>query len=153
MVSFLEVKTKRNELLTDKLRLNVTYRCEASGEREQAFLHKHIGPLAEILVPVVYVNYRRASLVGIRTNERITIDFDLEVVTLDGERRSLWPISVIEVKQSPFSLATPVMRALAAARIRPRSISKYVVAIATTRPGERKNRLLPTLRGLERIAR
>lgn len=150
-VSFLEVKTKRNDLITDKHRLALPYEQEHLAERERAFLQDRIGAMADDLPPTLRIDYRRISLIGRAHDERVTIDVDLEAVALDGTRHSLGPVAVLEVKQPSFSLGSPIMRALAAAGQREQSLSKYIAAITLLRPEQRRNRLLPTLRALERI--
>ena len=151
-VSFLEVKTKRNEELTEKRRLALPYGCEQLDARELEFLRKHTGVLADALAATVRIEFRRVTLIGLATNERMTIDVDLETVELSGVRHSLGPIAIVEVKQSPFSVRTPAMRALYRAGQREQSLSKYIAAIATAFPAERMNRLLPDLRAVARIA-
>jgi hypothetical protein len=152
-VSFLEVKTKRNELVTDKHRLAMPFEEEHLGERELAFLRPHIGEIADDLPPLLRIDYRRITLINLDANERVTIDLELEIAALDGTRHSLGPLAVMEIKQGAFSLDSPVMRALSAAGQHQRSLSKYCAAVALLHPEERKNRLLPSLRAVERIVR
>jgi len=143
-LSFLEVKTKRNERVTDKHRLALPYGHDRLGPRELEFLRGQVGEMADGLVPAIWIGFRRISLIGLHTPERVTIDLDLDVAGLET-------ISIIEVKQSPFCVRTPVMRAMLGAGLREGSMSKYTTAIALTRPELRRNRLLPDLRNLERI--
>jgi hypothetical protein len=97
------------------------------------------------------VDFRRLSLVGLNAPERVTIDLDVVAETVDGLRWSAGDRIVIEVKQEPFCVRTPAMRAIRDAGLRPRSMSKYTVATALVRPELRRNRLLPVLRGLARM--
>jgi hypothetical protein len=150
-VSFLEVKTKRNETVTDKHRLAIPFGSVALGAAERDFLRSRVGAMVDELQPQLWINYRRISLIGLHTSERVTIDVDL---TVDGHAQvSDWfgRVGVVEVKQSPFCVRTPIMRALIGAGLRERSLSKYVVAVALSRPEQRRNRLMPDLRALERI--
>jgi hypothetical protein len=150
-ISFLEVKTRRNELVVDKQRLPIAFGQDGLGRSERAFLATQVAGLADRLRPQLWIDYRRISLIGTRTHERVTIDVELEVGGLDGVRRGLGPLAVIEVKQAPLSLHTPVMRALLASGLREGSLSKYITAVALLRPEVRRNRLLPALRAGERI--
>jgi hypothetical protein len=152
-VSYLDVKTKRNELVTDKHRLQVPYGCDTLGDVERAFLRTHVGAFADELRPELRIDFRRIGLIGLGANERVTIDVELEVRGRDDVRRSLGPIAVVEVKQSPFDARSAALRALADARVRQQSMSKYSIAVAITRPDERNNRLQPELRAVERIPR
>lgn len=152
-LSFFEIKTKRNDLVTDKHRLAVPYLHERLATAELAFARDHSGQIADALAPVARVDYSRITLVGLAHDERVTIDLDLEVASPDGPPEALVPVAVIEIKQAKLSLASPMVRRLAAAGHRERSFSKYIAAIARLRPEERKNRLLPALRAAERVAR
>ncbi len=149
-LTFLEIKTKRNEMVTDKHRLALGYGLEELGARERDFLRAHFGPDVDVLQPELVIGFRRLSLIGVATNERVTIDVDLAAVSLDGNRVSFGDLAVIEIKQSPFCVRTPVMRAVLGAGLREASMSKYTTAIAVTRPGQRHNRLLPDLRAIAR---
>jgi hypothetical protein len=152
-LSFLEVKTKRNEAVTDKQRLPVPYGNEALGLRELDFLRSHVGTMADDLQPVVAMSYRRLSLIGLTSDERVTIDLGLSAGGDTGAvvARALGHLAVIEIKQWPYCVRTPIMRAVRGAGHREMSMSKYVTAMTLMRPGLRRNRFLPALRALERI--
>lgn len=152
-LSFLEVKSKRNPQVTDKHRRALPSSVEALDEPARVFLREHVGSLAEALVPVVRVDYFRASLIGVATHERVTLDLGLTLAPPEGQGRELPPVAVLEIKQSPYCPATPVMRALTQRGLRPAPLSKYTLAISQLFPLERKNRLMPSLRGYERISR
>ncbi|MCA9554323.1 MAG: polyphosphate polymerase domain-containing protein [Myxococcales bacterium] len=149
--TFFEVKSKRNDLVTTKHRIEVPYGVERPTEAVLEFLREQLGNLACDLVPTAYVHYRRISLLGVDVNERVTIDFDLEVSTPEGDRHDFGPVAIVEVKQPCLATTTPIMRALAAEGVKRRSLSKYVAAVAVTHPAVRRNRLLPSLRAIERI--
>jgi hypothetical protein len=144
-VSFLEIKMKRGETITEKHRIEVPYGTTRLGVAERAFLRHHV-TFADQLLPRLWIEYRRISLVGVASDERVTVDFDIDALSLDGVRIRVGQIAVIEVKQSGASLHTPVMRVLAAAGLRERSLSKYTAAVAMLEPDVRMNRLLPALR-------
>jgi hypothetical protein len=143
----LEVKTRLSELETTK-----TWRAREFGDgtlsrEDQAFIGIQSGITQEVL-PQVWTGFRRLTLLGIATNERLTVDLDLRVEG-EGRERSFAAIAIVEVKQWPHDRATPVMAALRAAGRRPGWVSKYCTAIAFTRPEVRCNKLLPGLRALE----
>jgi len=152
-VSFLEVKTKRNEAVTDKHRLAIPFGTQELAADELAFLRAHVGGLAELLRPTLTIGYRRLSLISLADHERVTIDLELGTQGSGEIARRLGHLAIVEVKQSPFCVRTPMMRALHRARVRPRALSKYIVSLALLRPDLACNRLLPALRGLERIDR
>jgi hypothetical protein len=149
-LSFLEVKTKRNEVVTDKQRLELVYGAEELDARARAFL-RSCGLHGDDYLPSLRIAFRRLSLVGVRSAERVTIDTALEAWPLAGERTSFGELVVIEVKQSPFSVRTPIMRALHRTGLRERAMSKYTIATALVRPELPRNRLLPDVRAIERM--
>lgn len=144
----LEVKTRKSELRTTKTsREHAFGNSELSGD-DQAFVGGRTG-IDRSVVPQVWTHFRRITLVGTITNERVTIDLDFHV-EMGGHGRPFTDLAIVEVKQWPFSRDTPVMTALRAAGRRPGWASKYCAAIAFTRPDVPMNRLLPGIRALER---
>jgi hypothetical protein len=149
-VSFFEIKTKRSEVVTQKMRTDVPYGSDQLPDRAHDLVRAHgmtfRGPLEQQL----WTNFHRLTLVGLRTKERVTIDLDLRLgqsgalIDLDG-------IVIAEVKQDSFCIRTPVMEVVRAAGLRPMSASKYCTAVALTREGLRFNRLLPALRMIDRM--
>lgn len=152
LLSFLEVKTKRNEVITDKRRVPIPFREEWLGASEQAFLRQGLDLPVDSLRPVMRIDFLRLSLVALHRAERVTADFALTAEGLDGARWGFGDLVVIEVKQAPFCVRTPVMRGLSRHGLREGSMSKYTVATALMRPELRRNRLLPDLRRIERMS-
>jgi len=147
-LSFLEVKIKRNETVTDKRRIALGFGDEELDARAKSFL-RTCGIAADDYRPILRIGFRRLSLVGIRTCERVTIDCELDAERLGGGYKSFGELVVVEVKQSPFCVRTPIMRALSRVGLRAQAMSKYTIATALMRPELRKNRLLPDVRAIE----
>lgn len=145
--SFLDVKTRINDVRTIKTRLERPYGDDTLSPVDLAFVHAHTGPNG-CLLPQVWTDFRRVTLVGVHTNERVT--FDLELCFKMGERvRSVPDVAIVEVKQAPFDRRTPAMMALRSAGWWPQSLSKYCTAIACLRPGVRLGGLGCGVRTLE----
>jgi hypothetical protein len=150
-LSFFEVKTKHNELVTEKRRLELAAGIEQLDTRELAFARAHAGlRLADELVPVARIQFQRLTLLGLSVNERATIDVGLEIVSLGGDRHSLGRVAIVELKQPTLDCGSPIKQRLALGGHREQSLSKYIAAVAHVFPQERKNRLLPDLRALDR---
>jgi hypothetical protein len=148
-LSFLEVKTKRGEALTDKRRRALAFGCERLDPGDVAFVRACAGELADGLAPALRIDYRRVALFNPRFEERLTIDFALEAER-DGARAELGALAVVEIKRAPGGLPrTPAMRALAGLGLRERALSKYCAAMALIQPAVRHNRLRPALRVLQ----
>lgn len=149
-LTFLEVKTKRNEQVTTKYRVPLPFGSEQLGDVERAFLRERVDLDVDALRPLLRVDFQRISLVGLAANERVTLDLGLVAEESGGRTWTCGELVVVEVKQSPFCMRTPVMRALQGLGLRERSMSKYTIATAVLFPQLRRNRLLPELRALQR---
>jgi hypothetical protein len=153
-MSFLEVKSKQNDLVSHKRRIPIPFGSEAITEAELAFLRGILGDaFACALRPELRVDYRRVGLLGLGNDERVTIDLRLDFVSLDGRAQRMEDAAIVEVKQSSASRTSPILRRLAAIGSREQSLSKYTTAIATMRPEVRRTRLSMDLRAVQRILR
>lgn len=147
-LTLLEVKARRSEIETTKFWRKRAYGDNALDSADQAFVDLHTG-IHRTVFPQVWTDFRRVTLLGIRANERVTIDLDLR---MGPHGRSFPAVAIVEVKQWPYCRGTPVMSAMRAAGWRPGWASKYCSAIALTHPELHPNALLPGLRDLERGA-
>lgn len=147
-LSMLEIKTRRSDLESVKISCEHPYGESTLSAEERAFLDRHLG-CGQGLCRQVWTNFRRLTLLGIHSNERVTIDLDLVVER--GHLRETFPeVAIIEIKQRPFNRDSVAMSTLRAAHGRAESMSKYCAAMAVLLPGLRVNRLLPDLRVLQR---
>ena len=146
-LSYLEVKTKRSDRRTVKYRRAKTYGNNELTSDDRRFIKEHCDVPVAALEPQVWTNFGRLTLVGIDTNERVTIDIDLQFRGRGAA--DLGAAAIVEVKQSPFCMRTPIMQTLRRRGIRPASASKYCAATALTRTDVRQNRLLPSLRAMQ----
>jgi hypothetical protein len=99
-VSFLEVKTKRNERLTIKHRRRVPFDEDDLTPEDLAFVSQHCDLPAAELIPQVWTNFRRLTLVGFETNERVTIDMDVHFVR-DNDEVKMPDLAIVEINQTP----------------------------------------------------
>jgi len=150
-VSFLEIKMRRSGQFTHKVRRERGFGDDQLHADDLVFVKEHLTRPLPDLRATAWINFRRATLMSLHDNERVTVDVDLSVVK--GERgESFADLCIIEVKQGRYCSRTPMMRGLLDARFRPRSASKFCTAISVLRPEERMNRLLPNIRAIRRIA-
>jgi hypothetical protein len=104
-------------------------------------------------LPQLWIEYRRLTLLGLDRQERCTLDFSLSVSDVTRARASavFEGLAFLELKQPSPDLSSPMMRALRALRLRPRSISKYLVAVCELHPAERANTLRAGLRSVRAL--
>lgn len=149
-LAYLEIKSRRNDLTTDKRRIPVALGSATLDERMVTFLRQWC-PAAATLVPALQIDYQRIGLIGLVCNERVTIDYALQVKELDGTSLEFGGAVVIEVKQPRMNIDSPFVSALREAGLSSRSFSKY--SIATALSGDVPcHRFRSTLRALERIS-
>jgi len=147
-LSFLEVKTKRSERFTIKERAEREFGNHELTAADRQFVEAHCNVPSQELAPRVWTNFRRVTLLALESSERVTIDSDLTLRRGDVECK-LGGVAIVEVKQQPYCVRTPVMQALRRAGLRPSSASKYCIATAMTHDGLRLSRLRRMLRQVE----
>ena len=148
-LSYFEIKLRINAHKTIKQRCVREYGDDVLHAEDLALLAQYTG-IDGRLVPQVWTLFQRLTLVNVRDDERVTLDFDLRF--RDGDREvERTHAAIIEVKQPRLCRHSPVMRVLQRHGIRAAEFSKYCAAIVALRAGVRHNRLLPRLRAFERI--
>lgn len=153
-LTYLEVKSRANNAVTNKNRIALPYQSSTLGEAERAFIEQHTGIAGASLEPVLWINYRRITLLSLSDNERFTIDMDLRVAPpddRDGLIEDLAGVAFFEIKQAPLRRDTPVVKQLRSVGLRERSISKYCAGVIYADPAARHNRLRPVVRALEKV--
>jgi hypothetical protein len=129
-IGFLEVKFKNNKGRTIKTRISkreVPFEWEDESE---SFLSKMLPFKPQTLMPVIWINYNRHTLVNKTSAERLTLDLGLEFVR-DNVTKQLNQLVIAEVKQEKRK-ASPFMAVMKKYHIREGSISKYCMGIAFT---------------------
>ena len=148
-LSFLEIKSKQG-LITSKARmLRVGSDSELDAEAFR-FLEEHCPIPPALLVPRLSSAYRRLTLAGEATNERVTIDWGIEFH--DGSRCERLPgVVIAEIKQPCYSNGSTAVRAFRTLGLREHAVSKYCLATARLAP-VRTNTFKPTMRIVERLS-
>jgi hypothetical protein len=136
-IGFLEVKFKNNKGRTIKTRIPQNEVPFVWADESATFLNKMLPFRPETLLPVIWINYNRLTLVSRTSAERLTLDLGLEFrkneLTEKFDR-----LVIAEVKQEKRK-ASPFMRVMKKYHIREGSISKYCMGIAFTHNNVKKN--------------
>ena len=149
-LSFLEVKRRNAGGQTTKARVGRPFGYAALDEEGSAFVEAHCPFRAAQLTPGLSSAFRRITLVGEQVDERITIDWDLEL--RDDHRRERLPhVAVAEIKQPRYSNNSDSVRTFRALHIRETAVSKYCVATAML-AAVRSNTFRPVLRAVEQLS-
>ena len=148
-IGFLEVKFKNNKGRTIKDRIKkADAPLDWEGETEM-FLQSKLPFDVNSLVPVLWVNYSRLTLVNKESAERLTIDLNLEFIK-DGKTKNFDNLVIAEVKQEKRK-ASPFTDLMKKHHLREGSISKYCMGIAATHSEVKKNNFKEKLRALKNI--
>jgi hypothetical protein len=148
-LGYLEVKFKNNKGRTIKERIKQKTADESFSETASKFLSEELPFNPSTLLPVVWINYGRITLVNRESAERVTIDLDLEFKR-DSESMKLDNLVIAEVKQDKRR-PSPFLAIMKRMHIREGSISKYCFAIAFTRDDVKKNNFKEKLFSLKHI--
>lgn len=127
-ISFLEIKHKYKGR-TNKMRI-------PSDELHQELPTEHIKfiddsvdlSFTEDLIPTLVNNYKRITLVGKTSPERLTLDVDLSF-TKDDQTADLSYLAIAELKQEKVSRKSPFFQLMKERQIRPFRLSKYCMGI------------------------
>jgi len=148
-IGYLEVKFKNNKGRTLKERIKKKDVLFEWPEDAQQFLSKKTPYAPHTLIPTLWVNYSRITLVNRAGKERLTIDLNLEFKK-DDILKQLPQMVIAEVKQEK-SKASPFIDTMKKLHIREGSISKYCMAVAYTNPDVKTNQFKQKLLSIKKI--
>jgi hypothetical protein len=146
---FVEVKFKNNKGRTFKKRIKELEAPVTWEGKSDAFVKETTPYDSKILVPTIWVNYSRYTLVSKTDPERLTIDVNLEFIKGEKTKR-LEGLVIAEVKQDKRkpSLFLKMMKKY---HIREGSISKYCMGIALTSDQVKRNNFKRKLLKLKQL--
>lgn len=148
-LGFLEVKFKNNKGRTIKTRIKENEVPALHNGNAHAFLNKSLPFDPLTLVPKIWINYSRITLVNKVSAERLTIDLNLEFEK-DGSSQILHQLVIAEVKQDS-KLASPFVSIMKNKHIREGSISKYCMGIANSYDEVKKNNFKKKLLNIDKL--
>jgi hypothetical protein len=124
---YLELKYKRYGR-TDKRRIKVQNFSNTINEEQNAFLEKTTQTHFD-LVPVIWNNFHRITLVNKKTPERVTIDTGIGF-EYNNKATSFNQLVIGEIKQERTDFNSPILYYLKKNGIRPSGMSKYCLGMA-----------------------
>jgi hypothetical protein len=148
-LGFLEVKFKNNKGRTLKTRIKEIGVPDFNNGKAFDFL-KRMLPFDHLsLLPKIWINYSRITLVNKISAERLTLDLNLEFER-EGKKQILDKLVIAEVKQDS-KVASPFISIMRAKHIRQGSISKYCFGVASTFSEVKKNNFKQKLLNVNKI--
>ena len=148
-LGFLEIKFKNNKGRTLKTRIKEIGVPDLKTGKAFDFLKKKLPFDPMILMPKIWVNYSRITLVNKTSAERLTIDLSLEFEK-DGETKNLNQLVIAEVKQDS-KISSPFVAIMKHNHIREGSISKYCFGVASSFSQVKKNNFKRKLLNVTKI--
>lgn len=148
-IGFLEVKFKNNKGRTLKTRIKETGVPDLFTGKAFAFLQKTL-PFSPLdLIPKIWVNYSRITLVNNISAERLTLDLNLEFEK-NGQKKMLNHLVIAEVKQDS-KIISPFISIVKSKHIREGSISKYCMGIACSFSEVKSNNFKQKLSSINKL--
>jgi hypothetical protein len=148
-INFLEIKFKNNKGRTIKERVKRESFSPVFNTDEHEFIGQSTIYSGHLLVPKVYSNFNRFTLVDKALTERITVDLFPNFRKGDKEI-CMNNLAIIEVKQNKSSLPALMVKALREKKIESRGFSKYCVGRALLEDQLKRNKFKPLLLKLKK---
>ncbi len=148
---YLEVKRKTGRGGTDKERMRVAAINEVMDAEQTAFVQRASG-CSEPLMPVLWNDFTRLTLVHHERHERLTIDRALRFSSADNSRE-LDGICVAELKEERVDRGSPFARLMRDRVIAPSGMSKYCIGLLMLGMAPKHNTFKETLLRMERLRR
>lgn len=147
---FTEVKFKNNKRRTIKTRIsNVTLTNNVMSSETNAFLREQTPFDPEVLMPVLWVDYTRLTLVSLATAERLTLDLNLSFRNHTGHK-NYEQVVVAEVKQDSLK-HSHFLDLMKKYHLRQGSLSKYCLGVISLDKTVKHNRFKEKLKYLSKI--
>jgi hypothetical protein len=147
---FLEVKHKTNKGRTQKCRIKVEKMEMEPSVKLNQFIEEQAPIQAAVLKPALWTVFRRITLVGKSSPERITIDHELSFRYGDQEKYLPF-LSICEVKRDSFAGKSGFMRILKELSIHPGNFSKYCMGTVLLTEGVKNNRFKSNVLKIKRL--
>jgi hypothetical protein len=148
-LGFLEVKFKNNKGRTLKTRIKELNVPNLGDGKAFEFLQKTLPFDPLMLIPKIWINYSRITLVNKVSAERLTLDLSLEFEK-DGFKKCLNQLVIAEVKQDS-KITSPFIAIMRQKHIREGSISKYCFGVASSFSHVKRNNFKRKLLNVTKI--
>lgn len=140
-VSYLEVKKKTNKGRTVKRRIPNSFDSGIIDPQAACFIRGNTPFDPDKLIPVVQSNFCRTTLVGLQSNERITLDFNISFSDFSGNSKGLPFLTIAELKKEGFSRNSYFSEKMRDLDIRPTGFSKFCTGNALLKEMPKMNLL------------
>ncbi|MGK0413005.1 MAG: flagellar biosynthesis regulator FlaF [Polaribacter sp.] len=149
-LTFLEIKKKNGKGETSKFRIKINDFETTLSDKSKKFISDTTNEDYKLQTSL-WNSFNRITLVSLKENERVTIDFNL-AYAVDDKEKKYSNIAVIELKQSRFDRKSLVVKVLKNIGHNPYSISKYCIGVANLYKNLKHNIFKPKLLKINNIS-
>lgn len=150
--SFLEIKKKTNKRRTIKRRIVNNFKSGSFDDQAESFMSEHLPVKSTLLRPVLINRFTRATLIGLESKERITIDYNISFSDPTREvQTEMSYLAIVELKKEGYTECSHFNNLIKQLNIHPTGFSKYCTGNAILNDKLRKNMIKPTLLLLKKI--
>jgi len=150
--SFLEIKMKTNKGRTLKWRVENIYEPGVYNNNAEKLMDMYLTVESSLLNPSLTTRFNRITMVGKKTDERLTIDYNINFTDpVTGSYTEMPYLGVIEMKKTGFSLRSQFNSLAKSLYIYPEGFSKYCTGNAILKPGLKTNMIKPKILLLKSI--
>lgn len=150
-ISFFEIKCKTNKERTVKWRIPNTLSDGLPDEDVLDFMENKIDYDLVDVKPAIINHFSRITLVGLKSKERITIDYDLEFKDTNDKTVALPYLAIAELKREGFTNQSSFIEIARKLGIRKYGFSKYCIGSALLNDHPKTNILKPKFLILNKI--
>jgi hypothetical protein len=136
---FFEIKFRTNKGRTIKSRI-INDSSDYLNDKTDIFLKQATPYSIKNLQKVIKNDFNRITLVDYNLTERVTIDFNVSFLNSKGSIEFPY-LGILEVKHGSNSEKSKVVQIMKDLKIRPASISKYCLGVASLFSGVKSNNL------------
>ncbi len=150
--SFLEIKMKTNKRRTVKWRIINNLITGSFDDQAVGFMLEHLPYKSTQVSPVLVNRFTRVTLIGLESEERITIDFNIYFSDpIHGLSIDLPFLTIVELKRKGYSHSSPFINLIKKLDIRSSRFSKYCTGNAILNDFLKINNMKPTILLLNKI--
>ena len=130
---FFEIKIKNNKNKTIKKRIEITTEKQIYSEEIKQFIKKNLGPISykllpNKLLPKLFIEFSRITLVDNNFTERLTIDTNLKIKN-DTITKKFDGLVISEIKQAKYNPKSDFIKILRLLKIHEMKFSKYCISM------------------------
>ncbi len=150
--SFLEIKMRTNKNRIIKWRIENNLQSGGFDEQADNFISEYLPVRSSSLTPVLINRFNRITMVGKDSDERITLDYDINFTDpVSGLYTEMPYLAVVEMKKPGFSLFSPFNTLVKQMKIYPDGFSKYCTGSAVLKKDLKVNMVKPKILLLNKI--